>query len=81
MNTWFEGTVDRLPGKAQFGFVWSMREFGNESAARRYAKDALNKGLRVETGTLTKRPPEIQVRSREAGAWIGSSEAKPWRVD
>ena len=81
MNTWFVGTVNRLPGKAQFSFIWSMQEFENESAARRYAKDALNKGLRVEAGTLTKVRPEVRIRWREAGAWVASSETQPWRAN
>ena len=75
MNTWFVSTVNRLPGEQQFSFIWSMEEFESESAARRYAKDALNKGLRVEAGTLPEIRPEIRVRWREAGAWVASSEA------
>ena len=75
MNTWFVGTVDKLPGTAQFGLIWSMREFDNESAARRYARDALSKGLRVEAGTLTKVRPEIHVRWRECSAWVVSGDA------
>ena len=71
MDTWFVGTLDKLPGKAQFGLIWSMQEFENESAAKRYAKHALNRGLRVEAGTLTKIRPEIHVRWREAGVWVG----------
>ncbi len=50
MNTWFVGTVNRFPREAHFSFIWSMQEFESESAARRYAKDALNEGLRVEAG-------------------------------
>ena len=59
MNTWFVSTVNRLPGEQQFSFIWSMEEFESEIAARRYAKDALNKGLRVEAGTLPEIGPEI----------------------
>ena len=61
--------------EAHFSFIWSMQEFESESAARRYAKDALNKGLRVEAGTLPEIRPEIRVRWRETGAWVASSEA------
>ncbi len=75
VNTWFVGTVNRFPREAHFSFIWSMQEFESESAARRYAKDALNKGLRVEAGTLPEIRPEIRVRWREAGAWVASSEA------
>ena len=75
MNTWFVGTVNRFPREAHFSFIWAMLEFESESAARRYAKDALNKGLRVEAGTLPEIGPEICVRWREAGAWVASSEA------
>ncbi len=52
-----------------------MQEFKSESAARRYAKDALNEGLRVEAGTLPEIRPEIRVRWREAAAWAASREA------
>ena len=81
MNTWFVSTVNRLPGEQQFSFIWSMQESESESAARRYAKDSLNKGLRVEAGTLPGRGPEICVRWREAGAWATSSEAAPCLAD
>ena len=81
MNTWFASTVNRLPGEQQFSFIWSMEEFESEIAARRYAKDALNKGLRVEAGTLPEIGPEICVRWREAGAWATSSEAAPCLAD
>ena len=76
MNTWFVGTANRLPEEARFSFIWSMKEFEHESAARRYAEDALNKGFRVEAGTLREIRPEIRVRWREARAWVASSEAK-----
>jgi hypothetical protein len=75
VNTWFVGTASRLPGEAQFRFIWSLQEFENETAARRYAKDALNKGLRVEAGTLP--GPRIRIPWREAAAWAASSEARP----
>jgi hypothetical protein len=75
VNTWFVGTVNRSPGEAQFSFIWSMKEFENETAARRYAKDALNKGLRGEAGTLP--GPRIRISSREAAAWAASREARP----
>ena len=52
-----------------------MQEFESESAARRYAKDALNEGLRVEAGTLPEARPEVRVRWREAAAWAASREA------
>jgi len=81
VNTCFVSSVNRLPGEQQFGFIWSMEEFESESAARRYAKDALNKGLRVEAGTLRETRPEIRVRWREAGAWATSSEAAPCLAD
>jgi len=72
VNTWFVATVNRLPGEAQFSFIWAMQEFESESAARRYAKDALNQGLRVEAGTLSEIQPEVRVRWREAGDWVAS---------
>lgn len=72
MNTWFVATVNRLPGEAQFSFIWAMQEFESENAARRYAKDALNQGLRVEAGTLSEIQPEVRVRWREAGDWVAS---------
>jgi hypothetical protein len=87
VNTWFVSTVNRLPEEQQFSFIWSMEEFESEIAARRYAKDALNKGLRVEAGTLPEMGrlpeirPEICVRWREAGAWATSSEAAPCLAD
>ena len=74
VNTWFVGTVNRFPREAHFSLNWAMLEFESESAARRYAKDALNKGLRVEAGTLPEIRP-ICVRWREARAWVASSEA------
>ncbi|MGO9390762.1 hypothetical protein [Rhodoblastus sp.] len=81
MNTWFVSTVNRLPGEQQFSIIWSMEEFESDIAARRYAKDALNKGSRVEAGTLPETRPEICVRWREAGAWATSREAAPCLAD
>ncbi len=75
MNTWFVGTVNRFPREAHFSFIWSMQEFEGENAARRYAKDALNEGLRMEAGTLPEARPEVRVRWREAAAWAASGEA------
>ncbi len=49
-----------------------MTEFETEAAARRYAKDALNRGLRVEAGTLP--GPQVYVPWREAVAWAASGE-------
>ena len=70
MNTWFVSTVNKVPGEPHFSFIWAMQEFESESAAKRYAKDALNQGLRVEAGTL----PEMKVlvRWREAVDWASS---------
>jgi hypothetical protein len=73
VKTWFVGTANRGPGEAQFSFIWSMREFENESAARRYAKAALNRGLRVEAGTLP--GPKVRIPWRKAAAWAALSEA------
>ena len=81
MNTWYVSIVIRLPGERQFNFIWSMEEFESEIAARRHAKDALNKGLRVEAGTLPETRPDIRVRWREAGAWATSSKAAPCPAD
>ena len=75
MDTWFVGTVNRSPGEAQFSFIWSMHEFENETAARHYAKAALNRGLRVEAGTLP--GPQIRIPWRKAAVWAVSSEARP----
>ena len=69
MNTWFVSTVNKLPGQPHFSFIWAMREFESESAARRYAKGALNQGLPVEAGTLPEIKPEVRVRWREAVDW------------
>ena len=66
--------MNRLPGEQH------LVDAESEIAARRYAKDALNKGLRVEAGTLLGIGPEICVRWREAGAWA-SSEAAPCLAD
>jgi hypothetical protein len=60
--------VNRLPGEQQFSFIWSMEEFESEIAARRYAKDALNKGLRVEAGTLLEIRPESNYPPAMPGA-------------
>ncbi len=76
MNTWFVATVDRLPGRDQFHFIWAPQEFASESAARLYAKEALNRGLRVEAGTLPALRPEIRVRWREAAAWVASEQTR-----
>jgi hypothetical protein len=73
VNTWFVGTANRLPREAQFSFIWTMAEFETEAAARRYAKDALNRGLRVEAGTLP--GPQVRIRWREAVSWAASEEA------
>ncbi len=75
MNTWFVGTVNRLPGEAHFSFIWSLQEFESESAARRYAKGALNGGLRVEAGTLPE--PQVRIPWREAVAWAASGDTRP----
>ena len=74
MNTWFVSTVNRAPGEPHFSFIWAMQEFERESAARRYAKDALNQGLRVEAGTLAGIQPEVRVCWREAVDWVASEE-------
>jgi len=73
--------VNRLPGEAHFSFNWSMQEFESESAAGRCVKEALNKGLRVEAGTLPEIRPGICVRWREAGAWATSRDAAPCLAD
>ena len=75
MNTWFVGTVNRLPGEPHFAFIWTMAEFETEAAVRRYAKGALNRGLRVEAGTLPE--PQVGIPWREAVAWAASGEAGP----
>ena len=74
MNTWFISTVNKLPGRPHFSFIWAMQEFESESAARRYAKDALTQGSRVEAGTLRGMQPEVRVRWREAADWVASEE-------
>ena len=73
MDTWFVSTVERLPGELNLVFIETMKEFETESAARRYAKDALSKGLRVEAGTL--RDPQVRILWRDAAAWAASAEA------
>jgi hypothetical protein len=79
VETWFVSTVKRRPGEPHFALIWTMAEFKNEAAARRYAKDALNRGLRVEAGTLP--GPQVHIRWREAAAWAGQerqgSSGKP----
>jgi hypothetical protein len=72
VDTWFVSTVNKLPGEPQFSFIWAMQQFESESAARRYAKDALIQGLRVEAGTLSEIQPEVRVRWREAADWVAS---------
>ena len=73
METWFVSTVERSPGDPHFAFIWTMAEFETETAARRYARDALNRGLRVEAGTLP--GPQVHVPWRKAVAWAVSGEA------
>lgn len=75
METWFVSTAARPPGEPHFAFIWTMAEFETESVARRYAKDALNRGLRVEAGTLP--GPQVYVPWREAVAWAASGETGP----
>jgi hypothetical protein len=75
VNTWFVSTVNKAPGERHFNFIWTMQEFESESAARRYAKDALNQGLRVEAGTLREIRPEVRVRWREAMDWANPQAA------
>jgi hypothetical protein len=65
--------VHRLPGKT-LSFLWGMREFQGESAARRYAKIALSNGLQVEAGTLPEIEPQVRVPRGEAMAWAESNE-------
>jgi hypothetical protein len=75
VNTWFVSTVNRLPGNRNFSLIWAMEEFATEAAARRYAKDALNLGLRVEAGTLSEIEPKVRIHWREAADWAASGEA------
>jgi hypothetical protein len=79
METWFVSTVERSAGEPHFAFIWTMAEFETEAAARRYAKDALNRGLRVEAGTLP--GPEVHVPWRKAVAWAASGETAPQSAD
>jgi hypothetical protein len=69
VNTWFVSIVNKAPRQRHFSFNWAMQEFESESAARRYAKDALNQGSRVEAGTLAGIRPEVRVCWREAVDW------------
>lgn len=78
METWFVSTVKRSPGEPRFAFIWTMAEFETEAAARRYAKDALNRGLRVEAGTLP--GPQVHVPWRKAVAWAVPGETGPKSV-
>ncbi len=79
MNTWFVSTVKTPPGQPHFDVIWAMEEFETEAAARRYAKHALNSGLRVEAGTLP--GPQVRIPWREAVAWAASREAGLWPAD
>ena len=73
MDTWFVATMERLPGELKLVFIWTVKEFKTEAAAKSYAKDALNKGLQVEAGTLV--GPQVHVPWGEAAAWAESAEA------
>src|SRR5271157_5319434 len=75
VETWFVSTAERSPGEPHFAFIWTMAEFETEAAARRYAKDALNRGLRVEAGTLP--GPQVHVPWPKAAAWAASGETGP----
>jgi hypothetical protein len=75
VNTWFVSTVHRLPGKT-LSFIWGMREFESESAARHYAKVALNNGLQVEAGTLPEIQPQVRVAREDAMAWAAVNEGQ-----
>jgi hypothetical protein len=75
VETWFVSTAAKLPGEPHFAFIWTMSEFETEAAARRYAKDALKRGLRVEAGTLP--GPQVHVSWRKAVAWTASGETGP----
>jgi len=75
LDTWFVSTVERLPGELKLVFIQTRKEFETEAAAKRYAREALNKGLRVEAGTLL--GPQAHVSWREAVAWTASGEAGP----
>ena len=61
--------MNKSPGEPHFSFIWAMQEFERESAARCYAKDALNRGLRVEAGTLREMQPEVRVPWQKAVDW------------
>ena len=73
MNAWFVSTMERLPGELNLVFIWAVKEFETEAAAKSYARDALNRGLRVEAGALLE--PRVQVSWREAAAWAEAAEA------
>ena len=75
VETWFVSTAARPPGEPHFALIWTMAEFETEAAARRYAKEALSRGLRVEAGTLP--GPQVHVPWRKAVAWAASGERGP----
>lgn len=79
VDAWFVSTVERLPGELNLVFIETMKEFETEAAAKRYAKDALDMGLRVEAGTLGE--PQVRILGREAAAWAASAgaESRPAR--
>jgi hypothetical protein len=79
VEAWFVSTAGRSPGEPHFALIWTMEEFETEAAARRYAKDALNRGLRVEAGTLP--GPQVHVPWRKAVAWAESAETRPQSAD
>ena len=72
VETWFVSTAARPPGEPHFALIWTMAEFETEAAARRYAKEALSRGLRVEAGTLP--GPQVHVPWRKAVAWAASAD-------
>jgi hypothetical protein len=74
VETWFVSTAEKSPGEPHFALIWTMAEFETEAAARRYAKNALNRGLRVEAGTLL--GPQIHVPWRKAVASAASGERR-----
>jgi hypothetical protein len=50
----------RLPGEGSIQLHLGDERI-REAAARRYAKDASNEGLRVEAGTLPEIRPEVHI--------------------
>lgn len=73
MLSWYVAKSRRLVEGNIFDVIWEAEDFESEEAARAYASRELQKGQRMEAGTLPGVSPPVRVCWREVGAWALAS--------